>query len=344
VAGRPGQGDLWLVDVEGVTPRVRQVTASGDLLRIEGTVPLDPPAHWIETVSLTPLFSRVSPGQYIRFDPVLREAGGDTLDARGLPLRWEVSDPRVASVSDSGLVRIRGEGSVTVSVTAGGWRTGSVTLASVPLLEREVPVLFEEDWTEGFREAEWKPYGTPHPFVRDTGGPDGGGYFVNNGDEAYSSGAISLRPFPVAQGLTVVTRADLQFRGGLFQDFSLGLAADSIIDPDGEFHDRDGDLRVNVEAVEPFTEVWLGPKRALRLPLPEALDGWREYAVQIGPGDGVVSIIFDGNLFWRSEPGFWNPPESGQMFIDLRGRSVGSEVKHGPVRVYGGERYGLGES
>ena len=341
VAGSPGQGDLWLIDIDGPTPRVKQITESGDLRGIEGVAPLDPPRVWIETVSLEPRVFRASPGQYIRLTAILQEADGDSLDPGGFPIGWDVSDPGVASVSDSGLVKILAEGTVTVSATAGGWRTASVTLTSLPLLEMDAPLLFEEDWTEGLREAEWRPHGFPHPFVRVTGGPDGGGYFVNNGDDSYPSGAVSLRSFPVTRGLTVTTRADLQFHGGLFQDFSLGVVADPAIDPNGERRDKDGDLKVNMEAVKPFTEVWLGSRKSVSLPLPDSLTGWRECGLQIGPGDGVVSILFDNQLFWRSEPGFWTPPENGQVFLDLRGRSVDAEVKHGTVKVYAGEKYVL---
>jgi len=96
-----------------------------------------------------------------------------------------------------------------------------------------------------------------------------------------------------------------------------------------------------MEAENPFSTVWAVPQSSVRLPLPDSLRGWREYGLQIGPGNGVVSVLFDGKVFWRSQPGFWTPPEHGAVFLDLRGRSVGSEVKHGTVRVFAGEKYVL---
>ena len=66
--------------------------------------------------------------------------------------------------------------------------------------------------------------------------------------------------------------------------------------------------------------------------------------LQIGPDDGVVSILFEGRLFWRSDPGFRTPPENGEVYVDLQGRSVGSEVRHGIVRVFAGEKYVLAEA
>ena len=86
------------------------------------------------------------------------------------------------------------------------------------------------------------------------------------------------------------------------------MVAGSTIDPNAELHDRDVDLKVIMDAVKPLTEVWLGSRKSASLPLPDSLAGWRECGLRIGPGDGVVSILFDNKLFSRSQPGFWTPP------------------------------------
>jgi len=243
-------------------------------------------------------------------------------------------------VTDSGLVRILGEGPVTVTASVAGWRAASLTLTSLPLEEADPLLLFEESWNEGFRGEEWIPYGTPQPYVEERGGPEGGGYFVNNGDGSYGSGALSARSFPFVEGLTVEVWGDLAFDGGLFQDFSLGLDGTPTLDPHGERHLRAGDLRLVIDGNPPVTGVFWGNPTVEVLPLPR-VEGWRRYALQLGP-EGTVSIVIDRELYWRSAPQAALIPEGAEFFVDLGSRSLGTEVKHGVVRVYGGEKYRQG--
>jgi DNA-binding SARP family transcriptional activator len=341
VAGAPDEGDLWLVDIEGVIPRLRRVTHTGNLRGLDRIRPGGPSWPWIRSVLLKPAVATVSPNQLLRLSAQVEWTDGKLTDPEALPLRWDVSDPRLASVTDSGLVRILGEGTVTVTASLGGWRSGSVTLNSVPLEEEEPALLFEERWTEGFRTEQWRPYGTPHPYVNHRGGPEGGGYFVNNGDVHYGSGAIAVRPFPFTGGLTVEVWADLAFDGGLYQDFSLGFNRDATLDPDGERHIRDGDVRLIIDGNPPITDVTVGHPETERLPPPRG-DGWRRYALQMA-SDGTISVVIDGALFWRSQAHAAPIREGEELFVDLGSRSLGTEVKHGILRVYAGEKYVLVE-
>ena len=340
VAGAPDQGDLWLVDIEGVIPRLRRVTHTGNLRGLDRKKPGGPSWPWIRSVLLKPAVATVSPRQLLRLSAQVEWTDGKLTDTEALPVRWDVSDPRLASVTDSGLVRILGEGTVTVTASVGGWRSGSVKLNSVPLEEEEPALLFEERWTEGLRTEEWRPYGTPHPYVEERGGPERGGYFVNNGDKSYESGAVSVRSFPLRTGgLTVEVWADLAFDGGLYQDFSLGFDRDGTLDPDGERHIREGDVRLIIDGNPPVTDVTVGHPEAERLPLPGG-DGWKRYALQLAP-DGTLSIVIDGALFWRSQAHAAPIREGEELFVDLGSRSLGTEVKHGFLRVYSGEKYVL---
>ncbi|MGD8361339.1 MAG: hypothetical protein PVJ04_07885, partial [Gemmatimonadota bacterium] len=86
----------------------------------------------------------------------------------------------------------------------------------------------------------------------------------------------------------------------------------------------------------------VGHPEAERLPLPGG-DGWKRYALQLAP-DGTLSIVIDGALFWRSEARAVPIREGAELFVDLGSRSLGTEVKHGIVRVYSGEKYVLRSS
>jgi DNA-binding SARP family transcriptional activator len=122
---------------------------------------------------------------------------GDTIAIPGAVIRWRSSDTSVAVISRDGLVTPIGDGSVTFTVTAGGWRTTSV--------EREVvgesaAIAFHEEWTANWLDR-WGRFGEPESRVITTS--DGARALFPNGDDTYTSGVYTRQQFDARRGLAV---------------------------------------------------------------------------------------------------------------------------------------------
>jgi DNA-binding SARP family transcriptional activator len=338
VSGSPGEGDLWLIDTSGLEPIARRLTEVGNLVGVEGVIRDHTAANWIETVDIWPAVSAVSPGQYLPLSLIPERADGTRLaDLSDLPIHWEASDPGLATVSDSGLVRVLEAGTIGIVANLGGWRADTLTVTSEPAVELERPLIFEETWVTGLKPGTWTTYGSPTPRVREEGGPEGSGVFFNNGNQSYTSGALSVDRFSPVDGLTVEAWGYLPSEGGLWQDFYLGLSASPHLDENGERRPAARGVGLLVETNPSATTVFWADTIVADLPLPD-LDRWVLYGIQLAP-NGVVSIVIDGKLFWRSGPETMAFPTGTELLLDLGGRSVGAEVKHGPVRLFSGEKY-----
>jgi len=123
-------------------------------------------------------------------------------DARGapMPLRaalFESSDTLIARVDSLGVIRPVRAGTVTVTASAGGWRSSRLPLAAV---ENRVDTLLNEQWTAGIPPA-WVPFGDPRPAV-DTG-PGGITGLSSRGDGKFTSGVHSARRYDIRDGLAL---------------------------------------------------------------------------------------------------------------------------------------------
>jgi hypothetical protein len=227
--------------------------------------------------------------------------------------------------------------------SAGGWRADTLRIESRPLLERDIEPVLVEDWTRGLRRERFIVYGAPLPFTRPTGGPDGGGVFVNNGDDSFASGALTRSAYPLEGGLTAEVWGRLPFTGSHWQGFSIDLFSqpppvDSLDWRDGvgasrfanvDVHGRDGAVRVWQGLSKPISEnTGYFPANPER---------WHVYALQVET-DGTLSFVQDGRLRWRSARRM--PLDSvPRAHVGLGYASKGVEILHGSLRIYLGTKY-----
>jgi hypothetical protein len=293
---------------------------------------------WLAELTIRPAPDLVSPGQYLELGTGLRNERGSPIDTAIVPIRWSVTDAGVASFVEPSLLHVRAVGETSVIATAGGWVSDTLALESRELVEVRAPLLKYEDWTRGIVADRWIVHGDPLPYARPLGGPEGGGVFVNNGDQSFPSGVVSRRAFTPDQGLTLEVWGRMPFSNQLYQDFALGLSTHAPEDSTDWL--REPVLQYVVYGLRhergPGSVVYLGDSR-YSLPPPPEPENWSLYAFQLA-GDGTVSVVIDGRLHWRSPAPF--PLDGlGPLHVALGYRSYDTEIAHGPLRVYYGSRY-----
>jgi len=294
---------------------------------------------WIDTLCIKPRAETVTPGQQIQLQVEITDSKGHPVAAAGIPLKWSVSDSSVASITQDGKLEVRSPGSARVMASAAGWRADTLEIASYPLTERQLQPAFVEDWRHGLRSDRWILFGDPLPYTRPTGGPEGGGIFVSNGDESFPSGTVSRRKYPVHTGITVEVWGRMPFTGKHYETFSIDLwalppPADSI---DWPPNGRESFLQFLVNGQSHLAYTITKQHGYSRLPFPPDPDGWRRYTLQL-EADGTVSVVLDGQLQWRSP---WQLPvrPDDSVQIGLGRNSLDTEIMHGPLRVYLGAKY-----
>jgi hypothetical protein len=113
-------------------------------------------------------------------------------------LRWSVSDTSSATINPAtGELLPRREGRVTIIVSAGGWRTGTLDVTIAP---RAAPlVVFREEWSGAIDRA-WYAFGSPAPSIV---AHDGRQALLNNGDGSFASGVMTRRGWNSREGLAL---------------------------------------------------------------------------------------------------------------------------------------------
>lgn len=340
---RVGTPELRLMDLR--SGRDRGLTADPTL---SSTLPdrVNPTGEdggaWIENLRIMPAMDLASPGQHLSLIVEAKDAAGRSIPTRYEPIRWSVADTSIARLNGPGRVEVRDTGVVEIVASAGGWRADTLHVRSRPLIETEIEPAFVEDWTRGLRPGRFIVFGAPLPFTGASGGPEGGGVFVSNGDDAFTSGAVTREAYPLAGGLTVEVWGRMPFTGNHWEDFSISLFSrlppgDSLDWRDGkglaqiagfQIHGHDGVVRVLdpsnriVEATGCF---------------PANPDRWSLYALQVET-DGALSIVQNGRLCWRSVQLL--PLESvPRAHVGLGYASKDVEIMHGKLRIYLGPKY-----
>lgn len=340
VQDRGGVRDLWVAHVPAGT--VERLTRGGEirgvLTRLRG--PRAP--SWIDAVRLHPRHALVSPGQLVRFDPMVTDDRGERLALALDEVRWTVIGSEIAQVVEPGLVRVAATGTAWLVASVRGWRADTLALRSVPIVETGVERVFADDWRRGLRTAEWAVYGDPPPYVRSDGGWNGAGFLVNNGDAHFESGVVSTRSFRIDTGLTVEVLGRMPFTRSPFQRFAVALLPeeppssgdwlDAVPIVELTADDSTGQDRVEIRIATEGREV--------RIPLPERSSAWHRYTLQVHP-DGTLDLIVDGRFRWRS---VWRQAVGPRTTVrlGLGGQSRESEIAHGPVSVFAGLRYRMG--
>lgn len=345
---RVGTPELRLIDLRsgrdrGLTADPALVAAMPNRLDLSG----EDGGGWIESLRITPRMELVTPGQYVSLEVEASDAEGRSHSTRRAPIHWSASDTNVAQLSGPGRVEVRDTGSVLIVASAGGWRADTIAVYSRPLVAGEIEPTFVEDWTRGLSPRHFIVYGTPLPFTRPGGGPEGGGVFLNNGDGTFASGALTREAYRLAGGLTVEAWGRLPFTDNHWESFSIDLFSepppgDSLDWRDGmgvsrfaalEIHGHDGVVRVwgQFDKISENTGFF-----------PTKPDNWCLYALQIET-DGRVSLVQDGLLRWRST---WRLPLDSvpQVHVGLGLASKDTEIMHGKLRIYSGAKYVIADS
>ena len=149
-------------------------------------------------------------------------------DPAGAPVRlnaltWRSGDTLVATVDSAGRLLPRRAGTVTITLSAGGWRTASRTV-TVRAAPRRTALA--ERWTRGLHDG-WIRYGSPRPRV--VGAPDGSASFWTAGDGLYTSGVYAARTFSWTDGLGLDVRLSTPVTLGQWQEQTVGFFVD--VDP-----------------------------------------------------------------------------------------------------------------
>jgi DNA-binding SARP family transcriptional activator len=333
-------GDLWASDGLGRT-RIR-ITERGDVSAVVAVLGTE--HRWIDSIGIGRELPTVSPGQVVRLMADAVDPEGRPVDLRLLPLHWVIGDPALGRIEQPTWLRILGIGSTSVIANLAGWRSDTMDLISVPLFVERLEPTFVEDWSAGVRADRWRTFGTPQPRTRTSGAPDGGGVFVNDGDEFFPSGAVSVVPFPVVDGIVVEFDARLRFTRKLHQSFVVALHLDAL--PDSVLEANRPPPFVELRIVGPAGDrpdtlaVIIDGQRE-HLPMPDGLGLWHRYAVQVGP-DGTVELLVDDRMFWRSRPRV-QVTRDAAAFLLIGGQSFETELELGPLRAYRGVKFRLPE-
>jgi DNA-binding SARP family transcriptional activator len=341
VFDRAGARDIWAIDV--VTGDERRLTDRGDIVHIVPPFRSGAQRRWIDDLAIQAGDEVVTPGQRVALDAALTDARGELVPDELVPIRWSLVEGSPAELAEGACLEVTGLGAIGVIASAAGWRADTLELMSRPLVERQLEPLLSDDWTEGLRAEDWIVFGFPLPYARPSGGPEGGGIFVSNGDRSYTSGAVSRRSFPLADGLTVEVWGRMPFSGRPYENFYLVLLGDPLPPDSTDWASRYGDATIvhfHVSGRERVAGFWSpGVYRNGKAPYPPEPDRWHLYALQIET-DGTVSLLYDGELKLRCA--YKLPVDSiAVVHVGLAGRSYNTEIMHGPVAVYRGIKYEL---
>lgn len=339
VTGVEHARDLWAV--HAFTGQFRRLTATGDLASV--VVVGAPRPKWIERLTIEPRTRHVSPGQHLALRARLETAGGEDIAGGGPPVTWSVGDRRVAWSDGRGRIQIAAAGRTDVIASIGGWRADTLRLVSLLLVTEDAPPALEEEWREGLVPERWRAFGDPEPDTRASGGPAGSGVLGRAAHAVSWGGVLTREAFQLDQGLTVEMEARLPFTGRLHQEFVVSLYADEPSDSVlaagtagalAEFQIVGG------SGVGPTQASVATRERRDEIPLPRGVSGWNTYAFQLLPS-GVVELVVNGRLHWRSPSPVTEQPRSAYVGLGLE--SFQTEMRIGRVRIFLGPQYVLPE-
>jgi DNA-binding SARP family transcriptional activator len=335
-----GESEPTLELVDTFTGRRERTEAPAGLVALVAHP--ESPRAWLDRLTITPRVQVASPGQYLAFGTQAFGPDGDPFTIP-FPVEWSVTDANVARAHAPGRFWVLRAGRTAIVASAAGWRADTIVVHAVPLAERDVTLVFEEDWTRGLDGGRWRPFGDPAPRALRPDGPDGRAAFANSGDQFFASGAVTREAFPLRDGLGVEVEGRMPFTDKLHQEFGIALYADDH--PDSVLASGTAPALVEFRVRGPSGtgpgEAWIATaERRVALPLPPRPERWRTYALQLLP-DGSLELLVDGRMFWRAaEPLVQG---SGPVRVGLGFQSFEAEILHGGVRVLSPPRYHLPE-
>ncbi|MGD2071337.1 MAG: BTAD domain-containing putative transcriptional regulator [Gemmatimonadota bacterium] len=289
----------------------------------------------VDSIALEGPETPVSVGEHLFFHAVPLSSEGEILSRSHLEIRWWVDGDQATKV-DEGVFVVESEGFFEVRAEVPGWRAAGRRLRAVePVRSAPAAPLLEETWT-GDAAGRWRFVGDPRPMLVPGEGPDGGGALRLGGDQNFSTAVISEEVFSLERGLTVEVWSRTSRLEENFQEWHLELVpADHVPDTVAEPRAFDPTARVSLNGVE--SRIFAsGLSLAYRMPLPEGLDRWRRYTIQLSP-DGRMLFLVDGRVYFRTS--LDDPVAEGPVRILLGDQSVNSRMLYGPLRVFEGPVY-----
>jgi DNA-binding SARP family transcriptional activator len=301
-----------------------------------------PGVGWIDSLSIRNAPELVSPGQHLGLSVDLLSLDGSVAAANDIPIRWTTTHPDRALVKN-GRLEILSTGEFEITAEIGNWRRTSLSMESVPMLEADIPLVFDGNWTGDPLDRRWDPFGDPLPTSKATGGPDGTASMSTNGDSSWESGVVLATGFEWSHGLTLEVEGKAPFTGQHWQSFDVGLTT-ALPPADSTRATWSGgdygiwfSLHGYLEATVPY-----GFNVGVDIPLPPDTEVWHRYALQLS-ATGIVSIIVDGRLHATAP---WDRGVASGTILHplLAGATVNTDIRFGRVRVWRGERYVLSGS
>jgi len=265
-----------------------------------------------------------------RFWAIGRDEEGNELHLSTATMEWTTSDTLTASIDRfTGLLMPRRTGVVTVFASAAGWRRDSLLLTIEP---PHSATSFEELWQHGV-EDRWRFFGYPLPQVVATN--DGVRALLNNGDETFDSGGMSLLSIDPRRGIGIEARVLLPITRPLWQQLRLGLAHLPRVNASGATTDNGCIFQAPAAGgIGGMTSFNVSKSGILPIP-PEwtlSQQAWRRISLQLFP-DGTCGLALDGLPIWRGTDG---PHREGYWRVVTQGRTVGTQMLLGPLTVWTG--------
>jgi len=161
---------------------------------------------------------------------------------------------------------------------------------------------------------------------------------VNNGDFNHGSGVVSNARFGVGEeGLSLEVEGFMEFTGGEWQAWELGLTLERFLATSGEF--TIGPIQLGMDGGGPAQAraIWAcgTPPAIGEFDLDRVNDDWHVYSLQLRP-DGQLECWLDNELLARAPiPGILR---ANSFAVVLRGQMEGTNLYHGRVVVTRGLR------
>lgn len=132
-------------------------------------------------------------------------------------LAFHSSDTSVATIDSAGVLQPRRAGRVTITISAGGWRTAQ---REFEVRDNANAIILRERWSADWP-ARWRTFGTPVPRLHSVVG-DGVALSIE-GEGRFHSGAYARQAFTREEGVFVRARLSTTVNLPQWQDITIGL-------------------------------------------------------------------------------------------------------------------------
>lgn len=344
-----GKPESWVVFPTSDPTETRTLDLpAGSVVRLAGwSIPADR-RRALDTLTFVGLPDTIPSDASYR--PLLegRSAAGTPIQIPSEVIRWSTPDTTIAHVdATTGQISPRREGTITLHVSAGGWRS-----TSAPLKIRGVSytVALEEDW-QRIDSTRWQGYGEPRPYLNR--GPGARRGMVPGGDGSFPSGAYLREDLPSISGVGLEAMVSTPVDRTIWQALHLALVHPSPSArgelsrwdhrsgaPPPGILDNQFACNVSYPAGEGLLAIGLvgfgGAGAAGKHPAPADLRSGRWWTVrmQVFP-DGSCGVALDGKPVWRSPP---SQARADSWRVWIGGSSRGTEPMVGRLVAWTGIR------